>query len=91
MHIRRGMGVMVLGGILLLHLSSTNASAQNRLGGHFGAVFPLVTHANGETPGLFTTLKLPATAWVYSSFWALLACFSFIWSSMLRWSLGSFP
>jgi hypothetical protein len=49
MHIRRGMGVMVLGGILLLHLSSTNASAQNRLGGHFGAVFPLVTHANGQT------------------------------------------
>jgi hypothetical protein len=25
------------------------ASAQNRLGGHFGAVFPLVTHADGET------------------------------------------
>jgi hypothetical protein len=26
-----------------------SAAAQDRLGGHFGAVFPLVTHANGET------------------------------------------
>jgi len=26
-----------------------SAHAQDRLGGHFGAVFPLVTHANGET------------------------------------------
>ena len=25
------------------------ADAQDRLGGHFGAVFPLVTHVNGET------------------------------------------
>jgi hypothetical protein len=24
-------------------------AAQDRIGGHFGAVFPLVTHANGET------------------------------------------
>src|SRR5262245_22508493 len=24
-------------------------AAQDRLGGHFGAVFPLVTHVNGET------------------------------------------
>jgi hypothetical protein len=25
------------------------AAAQDRIGGHFGAVFPLVTHASGET------------------------------------------
>ena len=49
MRIHRGMSLMVLGGTLLLGLSSTDASAQNRLGGHFGAVFPLVTHANGVT------------------------------------------
>jgi len=45
----RRMSVIVLGGIMLLSPLSTTASAQNRLGGHFGAVFPLVTHANGTT------------------------------------------
>jgi hypothetical protein len=33
----------------VLALSSADASAQNRVGGHFGALFPLVTHANGRT------------------------------------------
>jgi hypothetical protein len=32
-----------------LWLGTPAASAQNRLGGHFGAVFPLVTRADGET------------------------------------------
>ena len=48
MRIRRGVSVMVLGGAILMGLSSTDAAAQNRLGGHFGAVFPLVTHADGK-------------------------------------------
>ena len=48
MRISRLSSVMVLGTVVLL-LSAAEASAQNRLGGHFGAVFPLVTHANGET------------------------------------------
>ena len=40
-----GLGLVVVG----LTAAAPAASAQNRLGGHFGAVFPLVTHANGET------------------------------------------
>ena len=39
---------VVLGAIALC-VGTSAASAQNRLGGHFGAVFPLVTHVNGET------------------------------------------
>src|SRR6185503_5511372 len=37
--------------ILLLGVLAVpgRAAAQNRIGGHFGAVFPLVTHADGET------------------------------------------
>src|SRR5262245_59679946 len=34
--------------LALLGLASP-ARAENRLGGHFGVVFPLVTHAHGET------------------------------------------
>ena len=49
MRIRRGMSVMVLGGAILMGLLSTDVAAQNRLSGHFGAVFPLVTHADGKT------------------------------------------
>ena len=47
MRISRLSLAIVLGTMVLL--SATEASAQNRLGGHFGAVFPLVTHANGDT------------------------------------------
>jgi hypothetical protein len=38
-------------GVLALALAfgAHRTSAENRLGGHFGAVFPLVTHVNGET------------------------------------------
>jgi hypothetical protein len=49
MRISRVLSVMVPAAIVLLGLSATDAVAQNRLGGHFGVVFPLVTHANGET------------------------------------------
>ncbi len=49
MRISQVSNAMVLGAIVLLGLSATDVSAQNRLGGHFGAVFPLTTHANGET------------------------------------------
>lgn len=48
MRISRLSSAMVLGTMVLL-VSAAEASAQNRLGGHFGAVFPLVTHANGDT------------------------------------------
>jgi hypothetical protein len=34
------------------------AQAQDRLGGHFGAVFPLVTHANGETTDIGDDFKI---------------------------------
>jgi hypothetical protein len=35
--------------LALLGLGSSPAQAENRLGGHFGVVFPLVTHAHDET------------------------------------------
>ena len=35
-----------------------HASAQNRLGGHFGAVFPLVSHASGETTTIGDDFKV---------------------------------
>jgi hypothetical protein len=34
------------------------AQAQDRLGGHFGAVFPLVTHADGETTTIGDDFKV---------------------------------
>jgi len=34
------------------------AAAQNRIGGHFGAVFPLVTHADGETVTIGDDFKI---------------------------------
>ena len=34
------------------------AQAQDRLGGHFGAVFPLVTHANGDTTTIGDDFKV---------------------------------
>jgi hypothetical protein len=38
--------------VMLLCLTASAVSAQNRIGGHFGVVFPLVTHANGETTNI---------------------------------------
>ena len=35
--------------LLVLAVCPQSAAAQDRLGGHFGAVFPLVNHAGGET------------------------------------------
>src|SRR4030095_3824992 len=37
---------------IALCLTASAAGAQDRLGGHFGVVFPLVTHANGETTNI---------------------------------------
>ena len=34
---------------LILFLPASQAMAQDRVGGHVGAVFPLITRANGET------------------------------------------
>jgi hypothetical protein len=35
-----------------------DVSAQDRVGGHFGAVFPLVTHANGDTTTIGDDFKV---------------------------------
>ncbi len=46
-------------GIALTALGvSASASAQDRLGGHIGAVFPLVTRANGETVNIGDDFKI---------------------------------
>src|SRR5262249_33225188 len=42
---------------LVLCLSGSSASAQDRLGGHCGVVFPLVTHVNGETTNIGDDFK----------------------------------
>ena len=44
--------------LALLGLASSPARAENRLGGHFGAVFPLVTHAHGETTDIGDDFKI---------------------------------
>jgi len=36
---------------------ASSAGAQDRLGGHFGVVFPIVTHANGETTNIGDDFK----------------------------------
>jgi hypothetical protein len=41
--------VAICGIALLALLAPARASGQDRIGGHFGAVFPLVTRASGET------------------------------------------
>lgn len=43
--------------LALLGLGSP-ALAENRLGGHFGAVFPLITHAHGETTDISDDFKI---------------------------------
>jgi len=45
-------------GAIGLCLASSAASAQDRLGGHFGVVFPLVTHANGSTTDIGEDFKI---------------------------------
>ena len=49
---RIGLVVMALG------LAAPLASAENRLGGHFGAVFPLVTRAHGDTTNIGDDFKV---------------------------------
>jgi len=39
-------------------LLATSARADDKLGGHFGAVFPLVTHANGDTTNIGDDFKI---------------------------------
>ena len=51
---------MVLRCVLLVSAMAIplNAGAQDRVGGHFGAVFPLVTHAGGETTTIGDDFKV---------------------------------
>jgi hypothetical protein len=44
--------------VFALCLDTSVASAQNRLGGHFGVVFPLVTRADGQTVDIGDDFKL---------------------------------
>ena len=53
----RAVKYLVLG-VIGLWLGTPAANAQNRLGGHFGAVFPLVTHANDETVDIGDDFKV---------------------------------
>ena len=54
---RRTIRLVVFGAIGLC-LAASAATAQDRLGGHFGVVFPLVTHANGETTNIGDDFKI---------------------------------
>ncbi len=47
--------VMALAAVVL---GAASARAQDRIGAHFGAVFPLVTHANGETVNIGDDFKV---------------------------------
>jgi hypothetical protein len=44
--------------LMLLVVAPVRANGQDRLGGHFGAVFPLVTHASGETTTIGDDFKI---------------------------------
>jgi hypothetical protein len=50
--------VVVAIGTIGLSLVASGANAQDQLGGHFGVVFPLVTHANGDTTTISDDFKL---------------------------------
>jgi hypothetical protein len=41
-----------------LCLGAAAASAEDRLGGHFGVLFPLVTHTNGDTTSIGDDFKI---------------------------------
>ena len=43
---------------IIVCLSASGASAQDRIGGHFGVLFPLVTHVNDNTVGIGDDFKL---------------------------------
>lgn len=53
---RRWTGALLA--LALIGLGASPARAENRLGGHFGAVFPLITHANGETTDIGDDFKV---------------------------------
>jgi hypothetical protein len=44
--------------LLAMLIVPQRAAAEDRLGGHFGAVFPLVTHASGETTTIGDDFKI---------------------------------
>ena len=48
----------VVFGAIGLCLAPSAARAQDRLGGHFGVVFPLVTRANGTTTNIGDDFKV---------------------------------
>ncbi len=49
---------LVMIGAIGVCLTAPAAKAQDRLGGHFGVVFPLVTHANGDTTNIGDDFKI---------------------------------
>src|SRR6185503_19755807 len=65
-------GLFVVAAIIF---TSSFAHAQNRLGGHFGVVFPLVTHAGDDTTTISEdfqigfpmgiTVKKPDVKWAF--------------------------
>jgi hypothetical protein len=55
--VRKSIRPVVFGAIGLC-LAASAASAQDRLGGHFGVVFPLVTRANGNTTNIGDDFKV---------------------------------
>jgi hypothetical protein len=55
--VRRRLELAVVA-VAFVCLASQTAFAQNRLGGHFGVVFPIVTHANGDTTDISDDFKI---------------------------------
>ena len=55
--VRRSVRPLMIGALGLC-LAASSARAQDRLGGHFGVVFPLVTHANGNTSDISDDFKV---------------------------------
>jgi hypothetical protein len=53
---RRRLGALLA--LLAGFLCASPAYAENRLGGHFGAVFPLITRAGGETTNIGDDFKV---------------------------------
>jgi hypothetical protein len=49
---------VMIGGLAAVLLCAASASAQDRVGAHFGAVFPLVTHVNGDTVNIGDDFKI---------------------------------
>src|SRR5579862_5063274 len=57
--VRNSIRTLAIGiGTIGVCLVAATAGAQDQLGGHFGVVFPLVTHANGDTTTISDDFKL---------------------------------